>query len=362
MQLAEGTALARDIERDIVEELHRGLFTLGPWVERFEQAICDKYSVRHCIGVNSGTDALVLSLKAMGVGQGDLVLTVANSFIATAGAIVAAGASPRFVDVGLDYFMDLTEAGHRCAKAIIPVHLTGLAQETSLAAFTVNDACQAIGAEYDGKSVAKFNQISAFSLHPLKNLHVLGDGGFVTTDDDSYAAEVRLLRNHGLQDRDHCVMPGANSRLDSLHAIAAWHGLKTLDDNNDIRRWNAALYDSGLAGLEPDVTVPWRDPRAKPVYHTYVVMVERRNVLQAYLAEKGIETRVHYPIPIHLQEGYRWLGYKRGDLPQTEHQADHIISLPVHEYLSDDQVEYVIERVRAFYQDEDEGGHVTEPA
>ena len=347
-QFAEGSTLARDIERDIVEELHRGLFTLGPWVEKFEQAICDKYGVKHCIGVNSGTDALILSLKAMGVGQGDVVLTTANSFVATVGAIVAVGATPRFVDVLSDYSMDWTQALHRHVKAVVPVHLTGLAKNFTGFPLVINDACQAIGAEYDGQSVATFQRISAFSLHPLKNLHVLGDGGFVTTDDDGYADTIRLLRNHGLADRDHCVMPGVNSRLDSLHAIAGWHSLKTIDETNEKRRRNAARYDEGLKGIT-DVFIPLRNPRALPVYHTYVVTVGNRDNLQAFLAERGIDTKVHYSIPIHLQKGYAYLGYKAGDLPQTEFQADHQVSLPVHEYLSEGDIEYVIDQIKIFY-------------
>jgi dTDP-3-amino-2,3,6-trideoxy-4-keto-D-glucose/dTDP-3-amino-3,4,6-trideoxy-alpha-D-glucose/dTDP-2,6-dideoxy-D-kanosamine transaminase len=341
--------LARDILRDIEAEVHRGLFTLGPWVEKFEQAICEKYDVGYCIGVNSGTDALILSLKVLGIGQGDTVLVPSNTFLATVGAVVSVGATPMFIDVGADYQMDIDKAVHRRVEAVINVHLTGLARNIHWFKRTINDAAQAIGAEHEEQSVATFADMSCFSLHPLKNLHCLGDGGFITTDHEDDAEELTLLRNHGLLDRDTCVMPGYNSRLDSIQAIAAWHGLKIIDEVNDKRRANAARYDAGLKDCS-GVTIPPRFELYKQVYHTYMLQFEERDELKNHLAKCGVDARIHYPVPVHLQPGYRYLGYRRGDLPETERQADRILSLPIHEYLTEDQVDYAIDCIRGFYK------------
>lgn len=347
-------ALTKDILRDIATELRRGYFTLGPWTQKFEEAVCEKYGVKHCVGVNSGTDALILSMKALGIGPGDTVLTQPNTFVATVGAICAVGARPMFVDVDQCYQMDLEQAVHRKVKCAIPVHLTGLARDTNGAwPLVINDAAQAIGASIrhrmSGMSVANFQHVSCFSLHPLKNIHVWGDGGFITTNDDDLDKDLRLLRNHGLLDRDTVVVPGINSRLDSLQAIVGWHMLKQVDEINEKRRANAARYDAGLREI-PGVVVPPRNPAYYQVFHTYVIQVERRAELQKHLAEAGIETKVHYPVPVHMQPGFKYLGYRRGDFPVCETQADRILSLPIHEYLTSEQIDYIIEKVQAFYR------------
>ena len=351
-QFAQEDALTIDILRDIQEELRRGYFTLGPWTQKFEEAVCEKYSVKHCIGVNSGTDALILSMKALGVGHGDTVLTQPNTFVATVGAICAVGARPMFVDVDDMYQMDMEQAVHRRVKCAIPVHLTGLARDTNGAwPLVINDAAQAIGARTMhsmwGGSVANFQHVSCFSLHPLKNIHVWGDGGFITTNDDELARDLRLLRNHGLLDRDTVAVMGINSRLDSLQAIVGWHMLKKVDEINEMRRLNAARYDIGLREV-PGIIIPPRPLIFEQVFHTYICQVERRAELQQYLTECGIETKVHYPIPLHLQPGLRFLGYKKGDFPVCEAQADRILSLPIHEYLSCEQIDYVIDTISRF--------------
>lgn len=349
LQYSEESSLASDILHDIGMEIRRGLFTIGPWVEKFEQAICDKYGVDYCVAVNSGTDALILAMKAMDIKARDTVLVPANTFVATIGAIVAVGATPMFIDVGPDYQMDLEKAAHRRAMLAIPVHLTGLARDEQWFPKTIQDAAQAIGAEDNGVSVAKFHDMACFSLHPLKNLHAMGDGGFITTERASEAEDLRLLRNHGLLDRDTCVVPGYNSRLDSLQAIAAWHGLKIIDEVNDKRRANAARYDEGLKDC-PGVTIPPRNPRYKQVYHTYVLQFEQRDDLKTYLGKKGIDTRIHYPVPCHLQPAYSYLGLKRGDLPVTECQAKRILTLPIHEFLTIHQLDYVISCIHEYYR------------
>lgn len=355
-QFGQEDALVKDILRDITDELRRGYFTLGPWVQKFEEAVCQKYGVRHCVGVNSGTDALILSMKALGVGPGDTVLTAPNTFVATVGAICAVGARPMFVDVDDCYQMDLEQAVHRRVKCGIPVHLTGLARDLNAWPLTIHDAAQAIGASQRtahaimGRSVANFGLASCFSLHPLKNIHVWGDGGFITTNDDALDKDLRLLRNHGLYDRDTVVMPGLNSRLDSLQAIVGWHMLKRVDEINERRRINAARYDAGLREIPLAVVIPPRNSAYYQVFHTYVIQVERRTELQAFLAERGIETKVHYPVPVHMQPGFKHLGYHKGDFPVCEAQADRILSLPIHEYLTEQEIDYVIEAFHSFYR------------
>ena len=365
-------ALTKDILHDITSELRRGYFTLGPWTQKFEEAVCVKYRVKHCIGVNSGTDALILSMKALGVGHGDTVLTQPNTFVATVGAICAVGARPMFVDVDETYQMDLEQAVHRKVKCAIPVHLTGLARDTNGAwPLVINDAAQAIGASaevvtktpgntlpeltrqledaFRGRSVANFQHVSCFSLHPLKNIHVWGDGGFITTNDDDLDKDLRLLRNHGLLDRDTVVVPGINSRLDSLQAIVGWHMLKKVDGINEKRRANAARYDAGLREI-PGMVVPPRNPAYYQVFHTYVVCVqERRDELIKHLVSQGIEAKIHYPKCLHEQPGLKFLGYRKGDFPKAEWQADHQLSLPIHEFLTEQQIDYTIEAIQRFY-------------
>ena len=348
-QFAPNSALAQDILRDIADELARSGFTLGPWVDRFEAAICDTYGVKNCVGLNSGTDALFLGLKVMGVGPGDSVATIPNTFVATVAAIVAVGATPLLVDIGDDYLMDLSQPALSSVKTAIPVFLTGLAKPSSKWTNTLNDATQAFGAEYEGHGVAAYPNMSAFSLHPLKNLNVWGDGGFVTTNNDGYASDLRLLRNHGLIDRDTAVMPGYNSRLDSIQAIVACHVLKEIDWIIERRVVNAKRYDDGLRGC-PGVTFPARDPLAKQVYHTYVVTVDDRENLQEFLSQRGVQTKIHYPTPVHLTPGYRYLGYKAGDFPVCEAQATRILSLPIHQYVTEQQIDWVIESIRSFYE------------
>jgi dTDP-4-amino-4,6-dideoxygalactose transaminase len=233
--------------------------------------------------------------------------------------------------------------------AIIPVHLTGLAKPSDHPAKTLYDAAQAMGAEYGGENVAQFPNISAFSLHPLKNLNVWGDAGMVATDSDAYATDLRLLRNHGLADRDTVEVLGYNSRLDSIQAIVACHGMKQIDWITDQRIRCANRYDVGLKDC-PGVKLPARDPKAKQVYHTYVMTVENREKLQQFLAKRGIQTKIHYPIPVHLQPACSYLGYKAGDFPVCEAQSAKILSLPNHQYLTDEEIDWVIGSIREFYE------------
>lgn len=359
IQLAPERPIHQRIMEEWKAELTRGQFTLGPAVERLEAEWAKVCGVKHAIGVNSGTDALIIAMKALGIEVGDEVITCPNTFVATIGAIVAVGAKPVFVDAGSDYLMDSSLVAYAIGsgiyhrlKAILPVDLTGSPWHQypdSNAVPFIRDACQSIGATINGVSSGKFAAMSAYSLHPLKNVHACGDGGIIVTDNDALAKWIRLYRNHGLKDRDTVEIPGINSRLDTLQAIAAWHMLQGLEQITAARVAHAALYDELLEAIE-GVTIPPRlGSHIRQVFHTYVVQVDRRAELVQYLAEQGVETKIHYPIPVHLQPGYAFLGYKRGDFPVVEHQAEHILTLPVNEYLTVEQIGYVAERIRDFY-------------
>jgi dTDP-4-amino-4,6-dideoxygalactose transaminase len=345
----------------IRRELRDCQFVLGGEVERFEAGFAGLCGTKHALGLNSGTDAIFLALKALGVGPGDEVITVPNSFVATAGAIVATGARPVFVDVGPDYNMDVTKiepAVTPRTKAMLPVHLTGapadmpeimeIARRRGL--FVVEDAAQAVGATIDGRPVGSFGHAGAFSLHPLKNLNVAGDGGAVTTNSPKLHEKMKLLRNHGLRNRDEIECFGFNSRLDTIQAAVANHGMKNLPRVIRRRRHNAALYDRLLSGLGGRVVIPPRAPRKQQVFHTYVVMVERREELIAFLAERGVETKIHYRVPIHLQKPCLEMGCRRGDFPVAERQAEMILTLPIHQHLTDRQIRHVCRSIREFYE------------
>ncbi len=337
-----------------------GDFTLGQPVAEFERRFAKLQGARYAIGVNSGTDAIALSLKALGVGPGDEVITAANTFIATAGAIVQVGARPVFVDVDETYNIDpnqIERAITSRTKALLPVHLCGrpadvpavldIARRHDLP--VVEDAAQAINAAIDGTFVGNFGVTGCFSLHPLKNLNVWGDGGIIVTNSPEVEQRLRLIRNHGLANRDVVEIFGVNSRLDSLQAVV---GLSLIDQAVDItnaRIANAQRYDAAFADLAPHVTLLPRSARIREVYHTYVIQAQDRDDLLAFLLDHDIEAKVHYPTSLHLQPASRQLGYKEGDFPVAEAQARSILTLPVHQHLERDEVEYVIGCVRQFY-------------
>jgi len=240
----------------------------------------------------------------------------------------------------------------------MPVHLTGnpadmprimeIANRHNL--YVIEDACQAVSASINGQPVGSFGIAGCFSFHPLKNLNVWGDGGIIVTDSKELFDKIVLLRNHGLKNRDEVELFGFNSRLDTLQAIVANRLLNVLDTITNIRIRNAKIYDDALSNIVEYITIPPRKSNVKQVYHTYVILAKQRNKLGAYLAEKGIEAKVHYPIPIHLQQASKYLGYKEGDFPVCEAQAKSIITLPVHQHLTDDEITYVIDNIRRFYK------------
>ena len=346
------------------EDLRRlvksGEFTLGPLVEEFERKFARYIGVKHAIGTNTGTDALILALKAVGVKPGDEVVTVPNSFIATAGAVVAAGARPVFVDCDERYQIDVSKiepAITSRTRAILPVHWAGCPSDIeailAIAARhgipVVEDACPAVGAKVNGRSVGTFGKVNAFSMHPLKPLNVWGDGGIVVTDDDEAAAYLRLYRNHGLTDRDHVEIWGVNNRLQPVQAVVASRLLDGIEELVEARIRNARRLDDGLSGLSRFIQPPCRPQGYREVYQLYLVSATKRDQLLGYLVARGIEAKVHYPIPIHLQRGAAGLGYKPGNFPVCERQAREIMTIPAHQYVTAEQVDYVVSSIRAFY-------------
>jgi aminotransferase EvaB len=342
------------------EVIATGDFTLGKAVGEFEARFANVVGVRFAFGVGSGTEGLRLALKALGIGPGDEVITAANTFIATVGAIADTGAVTKFVDCKDDFCMNvslLEAAITPRTKAIIPVHMTGamvdmprlLAIAAARGIPVIEDACQAVKSSLDERPAGSWGVIGAFSLHPLKFINIWGDGGVMTTSDADIAKRISLLRNHGLQSRDVIVSLGVNSRLDTVQAVVALHVLDQADWIANQRRTNAAFYDQALAHID-QVRIPPRDPRVLHSYVTYQVLVERRDELLAHCAARAIECKIHYPIPLYCQQGLRHLGYKRGDFPVTDRHADTTITLPVHQYLSRDQLSFVVDSIAEFYR------------
>jgi aminotransferase EvaB len=335
-------------------------FTIGPPVLEFERRLGAMIGVKHVIGTNTGTDALILALKALAIGPGDDVITQVNTFYATVGAIVAVGARPVFVDVDEQYAIDAKEIDAAVTprtKALLPVHWAGLppampaimdvARRRGLR--VIEDACPAVGAAYDDKPAGSFGQAAAFSMHPLKPLHVWGDGGAVVTNDDRAGSWLRLYRNHGLVNRDEIAIWGVNQRLQTVQALVANHVLDQVNVWVDRRIEIAERIDKGLADVA-QIRVPPRLANRRNAYQLYMVRAERRDDLLTFLVEQGVEAKIHYPTPLHLQPAARGLGYRVGDFPVAEAQARDIITLPCHQYLTADEVDYTIECVRRFYR------------
>jgi dTDP-4-amino-4,6-dideoxygalactose transaminase len=337
-----------------------GAYIMGPELEQFEQEFASYCGVKYAVGVGNGGEALLFSLLALGIGKGDEVITAPNSFVATAWAIANTGAKPVFVDVGDDYNINselIEQAITSATRAIMPVHLTGkvadmrrimeIAVGNNLQ--VVEDAAQAVGATYYGQKAGSFGDLGCFSLHPLKNLHVHGDGGMIVTSDKSKYEYLQKIRNHGLVNRDSCEFWGYNSRLDNIQAAIGSIKLKYLDQWNDRYRAIASMYTTGILRNE-NLKLPDEKDYEKPVYHRYVITSPLREKLQSFLLEKGIESKINYPIPLHLQKAAKQYDYKKGDFPVTERLASEILSLPLYPEMTNKQVEFVIETVNDFFQ------------
>lgn len=354
---AQYRALGRELEEAARRVLSSTRYILGPEVESFEREFAAACEAPHAIGVANGTDALALALRAVGVGSGDEVVTVANTFIATQEAIRDVGARPVFVDVDaatrtLDPALVEAALTPR-TKAVIPVHLHGhpadldplLALTRDRGIAIVEDAAQAHGARYRGRAVGTLGDVAAFSFYPGKNLGAAGDAGAVVTTRADVAARVRSLRNHGRTAKYIHDEEGRNSRLDELQAALLRVKLPHLAAGNERRRALAARYSERLAGrVEVPVPAGW----ATAVVHLYVVEVDGRDALAAHLASLGIETGVHYPVPLHLQPASAYLGYARGRFPVSERQADRMLSLPIYPELTDEQQDLVIDAIASW--------------
>jgi dTDP-3-amino-2,3,6-trideoxy-4-keto-D-glucose/dTDP-3-amino-3,4,6-trideoxy-alpha-D-glucose/dTDP-2,6-dideoxy-D-kanosamine transaminase len=337
-----------------------GDFTLGEPLQEFEKRFADLIGTKFAIGVNSGTDAIKLSLKALGVGHGDEVITAANTFVATVGAISELGAKPVFVDCDDTFCMDVSQVEAAITpqtKAIVPVHFTGymtdmrkllpISEKHGLP--IVEDACQSILGAINGKNAGTWSQTGAFSLHPLKNLNVWSDGGVIVTSDDFLADKLRLLRNHGMVDRDTIGLLGYNSRLDTIQAIVGNWLIPQTEMIAQKRIKNASYYDKHF-GEFPRIQIPPRPLDYRIVYHLYIVFAEQRDELLQYCIDQGIEAKVHYPVPIYRQPGLAHLGHKVGDFPVTDAHTQKIITFPCDQHLSREEMEYVIQTVANFYQ------------
>lgn len=334
-----------------------GNYILGDYVARCEQVLSDYLKTPYVLTVANGTDAIILALKILDIGAGDEVIVPVNSFVASAGAVVAVGATPVFCDVANDFNIDVNKIAQcvtKKTKAVMPVHLRGrpvdmvrvqaIADRHHLR--IIEDAAQSIGAQYQGKMTGTIGDAGCFSLHPLKNLHVYGDGGVVVVKNQTHYEQLKLLRNHGLKDRDTCVQWGLNSRLDAVQAAIMLHGLSYIDAWNTRRREIAKQYTDALGAL---VIVPRETDDIISVHHNFVIQTDRRDALAAYLKENGIDTRVHYPVPLHLQPAAKNLGYCLGDFPVAERLAKTMLSLPIYPELHVHEIEYVTEKIRAFF-------------
>lgn len=346
-----------ELDAAVLQVLESGQFILGSTVKQFEEAAANYCGTKHAVGVASGTDALVLALRALGIGTGDEVITSPFTFFATAECVSQVGATPVFVDIEPDTF-NLDPAAIEAAitprtKAIIPVHLFGhcadmerisaMAEKHGL--FVIEDAAQAWGATCNGKRAGGLGHVGCFSFFPTKNLACCGDGGLLTTNDDGIAERVRLLRTHGQAQRYEHVLLGYNSRLDALQAAILQVKLQYVDRWNALRRQHAQRYNELFASTP--VVPPVEKPYAKHVYHQYTIRVPRRDAVEEALKKAGIGCMVYYRVPLHLQPVYANLGYKAGSFPVAEQASRDVISLPIFPELTEEEVTCVAETVKA---------------
>ena len=350
----EGKAIIKIVEK----VLSKGNLILTKEVQNFEKSICKFTGAKFCLGLNSGTDALMMSLWSSGIKRGDEVITSPISFVATANSIIHVGAKPVFVDVGDDLNInpDLIEAAiTKNTKAIMPVHWTGRVCEmdkiTKIAKKyklkIIEDAAQATGAYYKGRHAGTFGKISAFSTHPLKNLNALGDGGFIITNEKKLYDKIKLYRSHGLEGRDDAKIIGVNSRLDSLNAEVLSFRLKKLKNIINRRKKNINYYKKYIKTDKVKILSDGKNE--KNAYVMFVVLAENRNKLQEYLKKFNIQSLLYYPTPLHLHKSMKYLGYKKGNLINAERIASKVISFPHHQHLTEKQIKFVSEKINKFY-------------
>ena len=350
---------ADDLWLKLKEFVKTGDFTLGKELQIFENNFSKLMNSKYALGVNSGTDAIKLSLKALGVQSGDEVITAANTFVATVGAINEIGAKTVFVDCDENFCLDVNQVENKITnktKAIVPVHFSGyMTNMVKLSEISnkhnipiIEDACQSILAEIDNKLSGTWGKTGCFSLHPFKNINVWSDGGIIITDDEEIYKKIKLLRNHGLIDRDHVEILGYNSRLDTFQSIVANWLLPQAHDIANKRIKNAKYYDENLSIIS-SLKIPNRPKNYKIVYHLYMIFAEGRDALYEYCLKNEIEAKIHYPIPMYIQKAMKEYGYKKGDFPNADYQAANLISFPCDQYITKEQQDFVISKIKEFY-------------
>jgi len=347
-----------EIDDSILEVVRSGAYINGPAVKNFERAVEAYLGVKHAIGCASGTDALQIALMALGVGPGDEVITTTFTFVATTETIALLGAKPVYVDIDAKTFnLDVAQIQDKITsrtRAIIPVHLFGqpcdisavmeIANRNGLS--VIEDAAQAVGATWSGRKVCGFGDIAAISYYPSKNLGAFGDAGMMVTNDDVLAERLRSIANHGANKTYHHDRLGVNSRLDSIQAAILGVKLKYLDEWNATRARAAALYTKLFAAHADKIRTPFVDPRAESIWHQYSILLHGdRDRVGAKLKAAGVPHNIYYPIPLHLQPAYAAFGTREGDFPVAERTAKHILALPMHSELTDEDVEYITDRV-----------------
>ncbi len=360
--------------QNLKEEIHQALeqvmsssrFILGDNVKKLERDIADYSQVAYGIGVANGSDALHISLLACGIEAGDEVITTPFTFFATAGSIARIGAKPVFVDISPKTFnIDPTLIEEKITdktKAIIPVHLYGqavdmdpireIAQKHHL--LIIEDAAQAIGAEYKGERVGELGDMACFSFFPTKNLGAYGDAGMIVTNNEELAEKIRVIRVHGSKPKYYHHVLGYNSRLDEMQAAILNVKFPHLNEWSELRRKNAAFYSQLLADID-EVITPYEVENSYHIYHQYTIRVKERDQLQAYLKEQGVQTMIYYPMPLHVQPVFSDLGYKEGDFPESEQAAKEALSLPMFPELKKEQQEYIVDKIRDFIENKKSG-------
>ena len=345
----------------IKKVVKKGDYTLGDEVIKFQENIKKITGAKFCLGVGNGTDALYLALKAFNIKNGDEIITTPYTFIATVASIATVGAKPVFVDVKEDYNIDenlIEKAITKKTKALMPVHWAGrpcemdkikkIANKYNLK--IIQDSAHIIGAKFKNNYLVNYGDTCTYSMHPLKNLNVWGDGGFIVTNKKNLADKLYLIRNHGLKDRNNVEIFGYNSRLDTIQAVVANYKMRNKLDNITRKRIKNSIMLDKLLSKNKNITLVKRLKHLKEVFHLYHINVKKRDKLKRYLIKKNIDAKVHYPIPIHLQRAAKFLNYKKGDFPVAEKLAKTSLSLPVHEFIKKEHINYVVKTIDKFYK------------
>lgn len=360
---AQYKSIKKDIDGAVSSVISGAHFVQGPEVSLFEKEFAEYLGASYCIGVNSGTDALILGIRSLGLSPGDEVIVPVNTFIATALGVTENGLKPVFVDMNPDdYGISLTDLKKKITKktkAIIVVHLYGkpdklddiqkIIKASGQKIYLIEDACQAHGARYNNKRVGGTGVFSAFSFYPGKNLGAYGDGGAIVTNDETLAQKFRMAREYGQKVKYRHESLGINSRLDTLQAAILRTKLTHLDVWDKKRQQLAAYYTKKLQALSAHVKTPRDFANRKSVFHLYVIDVDNREALLKYLNDRGIQSLIHYPIPLHMQKAFGYLMYKKGDFPNAEKSADRILSLPMFPELTKQQIDFIVSTITKFY-------------